>query len=124
MSLLKLPPEMQDSIADGRITVEQGKSLVSVDIPAVRQQIWNDLLKMKLGRDDTREYVRAAKTLTSRPHAAAQKDADWQDMEEKFKRAFSAKVEITPAKSGGGTLTIKYANQEHLESILERQQGK
>ncbi|MBV9851972.1 MAG: ParB/RepB/Spo0J family partition protein [Armatimonadetes bacterium] len=122
MRLMNLSAEMQDSICDGRISVEHGKELLGIPNLKKRQEVWEDMITTKMDRDAAREHARMARDLSKA--GSARKDANWRDLEEKFKQAFHAQVAISPAKRGGGTLTIKYANQEQLEGLLDRLEGR
>ena len=119
MRLLLLPVDMQDSICDGRIGVEHGKELLGIPDPRKRRDVWEDILTMKMNRDDAREHARLARFL-SKPGAAAHKDSDWVKLEERLRVAIGSKVEFKPAKSGGGAIIIKFADNDELEGVLEK----
>jgi ParB family chromosome partitioning protein len=118
IGLLKLPAEIQASIAEGRLSIEHGKILLSVDDPSDRHMLWRDFLDLKMSRSDAREHAKAANTLLARPHPA--KDLHWRDLEDRLRRAVGSKVEFKPSPSGGGTVTIKCASQDELDGFLEK----
>jgi ParB family chromosome partitioning protein len=122
MGLLKLPAEIQDSIADGRLSMEHGKILLSVDNPVERLVVWRDFLDLGMSRNEAREHAKAAQTLTSRAPAKPAQDLHWKDLEDRFKRAFAMKVDLRPGRRGGGTLTVRFSQTEDLEHILEKLQ--
>jgi ParB family chromosome partitioning protein len=117
--LLKLPSEMQESIADGRLSMEHGKTLLGVEDPAIRQTLWRDFLDLNMNRSDAREHASAAQISTSRPRRNV-KDPNWLDLEDRLKRAFGMKVALSSSNGKSGTLMIKFSNSESLESLLEK----
>lgn len=124
MRLLHLPMEMQDSIAEGRLSVEHGKVLLSVENSAERLVLWQDFLAMGLSRNEARDYAKAANTLTSRPAPRPARDPDWHALEDRLKRAFEMKIALKPTAKGGGTLTVRFGKPEELEHLLEKLQAK
>ena len=53
MRLLRLSPEMQESIASGSLSLEHGKTLLGVEDAATRKILWRDFLDLNLNRAKT-----------------------------------------------------------------------
>jgi len=133
LSLLRLPPEMQESIAAGRISMEHGKALLSVVSTERRLSLWQEMLSQGLTVAESRR--RAADSAPPAPQrpgksAPASKDnATPEDnihnkaMEDRLRSALGLKVTIRSRPEGGGEVVIGYANWDDMETIIDRIAG-
>jgi ParB family chromosome partitioning protein len=127
MRLLNLPAEMQDSIADGRLTEAHGKVLLSIADPRKRRDVWQDALAMQWSVKQTEEQAALAELLTSgakariKPsRATPARDIHWDDLLARVRDAFHLKVAVKTRPNGGGTLLLDFSSPEEIEGVLDR----
>ncbi len=122
LSLLRLPNEVQDSIAAGHITQEHGKFLLSLNDPARILSLWRQVIADSLNVRQTRILVEreiaANPVSSSRPSRSKSKDVHWQALEDQFRTALGMRIELKPGRSGRGTLTIEFSTDEEIEDFL------
>lgn len=124
LRLLKLAPEIQDSISSGQISEEHGKALLSIVDEEQRLFVWRVVIQRQLSVAETRRLALEASSpaLLSTPSSRApvQKDVHWTALEDRLRTAFGMKIGLRPASNGGGTLTIQFSDPDEIEGILER----
>ena len=127
LRLLKLAPEIQESISAGQITEEHGKALLSISDEDQRLFVWRVVVQRQLSVVETRRLALEAGTTgpsSSLPRRGpVPKDIHWTALEDRLRSAFGMKVGVKPLTGGGGTLTIQFSDPEEIEGILERLQG-
>jgi len=127
LRLLKLAPEIQESISAGQISEEHGKALLSITDEDQRLFVWRVVVQRQLSVVETRRLALEAGTIGPSTAAARRgpvpKDVHWTALEDRLRSAFGMKVGVKPLTGGGGTLTIQFSDPEEIEGILERLQG-
>lgn len=127
LRLLKLAPEIQESISAGQISEEHGKALLSISDEDQRLFVWRVVVQRQLSVVETRRLALeagASGPSTSAPRRGPiPKDVHWNALEDRLRSAFGMKVGVKPLTGGGGTLTIQFSDAEEIEGILERLQG-
>jgi len=127
LRLLRLAPEIQDSISNGQISEEHGKALLSITDEDQRLFVWRVVVQRQLSVVETRRLALEASTTGPSTPASRRgpvaKDIHWTALEDRLRTAFGMKVGVKPTSSGGGTLTIQFSDPEEIEGILERLQG-
>lgn len=107
MRLLSLPTQIQDAIAQSKLSESQGRALLAMQDPNEQIKMFEELLHR---RTSVREMKEKAV-----PHTDPQQKFWEQKLEEKF----GAPVKIK--KLGvGGMIGIQYYSNEELQGILER----
>lgn len=122
LRLLDLPPEVQESIAQGQISPEHGKVLLSVAGREPQVGLWRKIVDEQLSVKATYALIER-EGLTSPPKrrsAAAAKDIHWQSLEDQFRTTLGLKIELKPGRSGHGTLLIEFSGSEEIEDFLSR----
>ncbi len=107
MRLLNLPSQIQDALAQGKLSESQGRALLAVHDPSEQIRMFEAMLNKK-------PVVRGAKELLSAAQDPQQKYWEGQ-LEEKI----GAPVKIK-RQGGGGMINIQYYSNEELQGILER----
>lgn len=118
--LLKLPEEIQDDIAAGRITAGHAKVLLTA--AETRQQKGLRDLIVSRGmsvRDAERWIERLREAPAHRKRAALQKPVELLRIEENLRGAYGTQVRIVPGRRKG-RIEVEYYSQEDLERILEK----
>ncbi len=133
LSLLRLPAEMQESIAAGQITMEHGKALLTVASPERRQSLWQEMVSGGLTVAESRRRAaessppppaRPGKSVPTAKSAATPEDnIHNKAMEDRLRSALGLKVTIRSQPQGGGEVIIGYANWDDMETIIDRIAG-
>ena len=119
MRLLNLPPDIQASLSEGKITEGHARALLQIQDPAEREQTWRTIL-------ETGGTVRAAESAArqsggARPAAAtpARKDPHVAEVEGRLRRALGTRVEIVRRSGGRGIVSIEFYDDDDLNRILD-----
>ncbi|MBF9057915.1 ParB/RepB/Spo0J family partition protein [Rhodobacterales bacterium HKCCSP123] len=118
MRLLGLPEEIQDMLRAGQLSAGHARALLTADDPLTlaRQAVAKGL--------SVRDVEKRAKARTSgaakkRPTTGGGKDADTIALEGDLSASLGMPVNIAhDAASGGGLVTIRYADLEKLDDII------
>ena len=134
LGLLRLPMEMQESIAAGQISMEHGKALLSVLSSERRLSLWQEMVSQGLTVAESRRRA-AESAAPARPRpgkgvsavkisaASAEDDIHNKAMEDRLRSALGLKVTIRSQPEGGGEVIIRYANWDDMETIIDRITG-
>ena len=124
LRLLKLPEDMQTSLANDEITAGHARALLSVTNPADQRILFARILGQDLS---VRETERQAAELNgggkaavkAKPKKAAEKkDPDISSLEERFIEALGTKVQLKGSLDKG-YLQIDYFSRDDLDRIFE-----
>lgn len=122
--LLKLPQEIQEMIANGKITAGHGRALLLAGDRTVQIRTARAIIEKRLSVRETEKIVKRA---ASEPlqQSAKKKDAETADpntryAETKLMRSLGTNVRIRPGgKEGAGKIEIEYYNNEDLDRIYQ-----
>lgn len=129
LSLLRLPPEMQESIARGEISMDHGKVLLSISSPERRSALFSEMVREGLTVAASRR--RALEEPAISPIAAKAVSKSVEDMEpdgdvhlkaieDRLRSALGLKVKINNGRAGQGVVTVNFSNMDELETIIDR----
>jgi ParB family chromosome partitioning protein len=121
LRLLKLPPQIQFAIRDGRLTMGHARAILGVDDVGMQLKIFNDILAGDLSVRKVEELVRA-----SSPKKTSKKDENrpaWytevKNIEERLARRYETKVEIKHKDNGSGQMVINYFSNDDFNRLIE-----
>ncbi len=124
--LTNLPPEIQQAVADGRISGAHARTLLSLPTPEAQINAMNVVIKRRLNVRETEALVK--KLLLDKPPAPKtrrQLSPEMADLQTQFRERLGTKVNIELSDSGeGGKLVIHYYSDEDLQAIYEMVVGK
>ena len=129
LSLLRLPPEMQESIARGDITMDHGKALLSVASPERRAALFGEMISQGLSVAASRRWAaeegaaptRAPKTASEPPEDVdSSGDIHLKAIEDRLRSALGLKVTIRNGRTGRGVVTVDFSDMNELETIIDR----
>lgn len=109
--ILKLPQEILQMLEDKKISAGHARTLLSID--NVQEQI---AAAKKIATENI--SVREAEQKAKNRKNINNKPAEIADIEDRLQKYFGTKAEVMPKKKGG-SINIRYYNQEDLERILE-----
>ncbi len=123
MGLLRLPEEIQASIASGQVSGEHGRLLLTIKDDAQRSSLWRRVVDQGLSAKELRGLIAQEPTQSSTRVQATEpftKDIHWQGLEDKLRAALGMKVSIRLGREGRGTLTIEFSDADEIEYLLEK----
>ncbi len=124
LRLLKLAPDLQAHVRDGRLSVGHAKVILGLTTWEEQQLAAERVLKKSLNVRQTEELVSylqnkpAPRDGTQSASAPLSKDAHVADLERKLQERLATKVTLRYRK-GKGALEIKFFSDDELERILK-----
>src|ERR1700712_2480445 len=121
LRLLKLPPAIQASIRDGRISMGHAKALITIADPVnqlfVHQQILQGGLSVRKVEEMARELQRASqKKEVTKPAGLS---FQVQKIQDDLASRFGARVKVKIGEQGKGAIEIPFLSENDLGRILE-----
>jgi ParB family transcriptional regulator, chromosome partitioning protein len=121
--LLKLPPEVQVAIRDGRITMGHARALLAVDDISKQLMLYRDILKNNLSVRDVEELARESSGKTSTKGGTVSKESELSFELTKIQNVlsshFGTKIHLKRNAKGDGRITIPFESDSDLNRILE-----
>jgi len=109
--LLKLPPQIQEALAQGKINESQARTLLAIDDLNEQDKVFRALLSEKLTVRDLKERVVKSKTFSS-----SSSEVYWQ---KKLEEKLGTPVKVI--KNGPkGKLIIQFYSEKEWQNILEK----
>ena len=125
LRLLKLPPDIQAAVRNGRISMGHARALINVDVVDKQLYIFNQIKEKELSVRQTEELVRKLytqqKPMADQP-ARTNLPPSLKKIEDNLASHFSTKVKMTHSKKGTGSITFDYFSIEELSSLLDKMQ--
>ncbi|HEY8658329.1 MAG TPA: ParB/RepB/Spo0J family partition protein [Hanamia sp.] len=123
--LLKLPPDIQAAVRNGKISMGHARALINVDVIDKQLYIFNEIKDKELSVRQTEDLVRRLYT----PGKTAVNNSikttlppSLKKIEDNLASHFSTKVKMTHSKKGTGSITFDYYSIEELSSLLDKMQ--
>lgn len=126
--LLKLPPEIQDSLRKEEITIGHGRALAALPNSTIQIKVWKQIVGGYYSVRKTEEAVKhALEAEKSRSGKAPAKfeieqvtepDPHVADVENRLRLKLGTKVKLRHREKGG-TMEIDYYSNDDLERLLE-----
>jgi len=117
LRLLKLPGDVQQALAEGRISEGHARALLALPTLQAQSAACKTVLHLELNVRQTEELVRRLSgqkpPVVPRPAPPAEIVA----LEERLRHSLGTKVSLTHGQKGG-TITIYYYSDEELEAII------
>ncbi len=116
--LLKLEPEIQEAIHEGKISEGHGRALLSIDSFALRKKVFKDIVIKRLSVRNVEEIAKKHKK-NSMFRSRRKKDPQIVLLEDKLREIFGTDVSIS-IRGGKGAVRILFTSIEDLNHILDR----
>lgn len=122
MRLLKLAEEVQQMLAEDRITGGHARTLLAIEDPKIQLQMAEKIEKDKMS---VRDVERMVKLIARKPRVKTEGQHDealkliFQELEERMKTAMGTKVVISRKDRNKGRIEIEYYSESELERIVE-----
>ncbi|MBI2948278.1 MAG: ParB/RepB/Spo0J family partition protein [Verrucomicrobia bacterium] len=126
MRLLKLPPEMQNYVRDGRLSVGHAKVVLGLNRAEEQLLAADRIIRQGLNVRQTEDLVARLQNRgavspggkTSGKTAAPLQDAHVMDLETRLQQRFGTKV-VLRYRQGKGAVEIRFFTDDDLERVLE-----
>lgn len=120
MRLLKLPPEVQIGLRDGKISMGHARALITIENRDDQLRIFRDAVAQELSVRRIEELVRQlSEAQPAKPKVKTEKNIHVARLERTLEERFGSRVNITQAATGKGELKISFDSTEDLNRILE-----
>lgn len=125
LRLLKLPPDIQAGLRDGKITMGHAKALMAIDDMPTLLSVYKDVISKGMSVRQVEELVR---TLEVKPKkqtsVGANKTSDLpftvKKMQDQLMSSLATKVQIVRTRDGKGEIVIKFYGDDDLERLVEK----
>ena len=114
--LLKLPPEIKQSLADGVITMGHARAFLSLDGSDKQRLALKKVLSGSLSVRQTESMVRRLRS--KGPSSPKRNNQEWNPIVEDLQRALGTKVRIV-GKNKRGRIEIEFYSPEELDRIID-----
>lgn len=120
LRLLKLPPVIQASIRDGKISMGHARALISVEEQDKQLFIHQEILDKGLSVRKVEDLVRSINHVQVKPKAApVAASFEYQKLQRDLATKFSTKVKLKVNENGKGAIEIPFVSNDDLSRILE-----
>lgn len=124
LRLLRLPSDLQDSIAEGVLSAGHGRALLMSDDPNIQRNVARAAIESGWSVRETEKAIKRARRggPSAGDNKASRKeiDANLKAAQTRLMRALSTNVKIQPGKKGsGGKIEIEYYSVDDLDRIYQ-----
>lgn len=120
LRLLKLPPVIQASIRDGKISMGHARALISVEETDKQLFIHQEILDKGLSVRKVEELVRGIHHVqVKKPAQAEGVSFEYQKLQKDLATKFATKVKLKVKDNGKGAIEIPFVSNDDLNRILE-----
>ncbi len=121
LRLLNLPQEIQEHLADGKLTMGQARALLSVERKNLQISISRLIIQKNLSVREVEKMIHKLKHKPSEPKKASP-DPNLMALQEEFLKILGTKVSIS-GNSDKGVIKVYYYSMEDLNRIYENIKG-
>ncbi|MBK7231434.1 MAG: ParB/RepB/Spo0J family partition protein [Saprospiraceae bacterium] len=120
--LLKLPPEIQSSVKDRRISMGHARVIAGIEDLLIQTQLYRDILSKELSvreAEKLAQHIQSRKKISVKPITSSQ-DNMIKPIEDRLSAKIGTKVQIVRNQQGLGQIIIKFNSDQALNDILDR----
>lgn len=124
--LLKLPQEIQDSLAKGELSMGHARPLININNPSLQIQLFRKIISENLSVRKVEQLVKDAlldvKQGGHKPikvSSVTPLNAGMQTFEDSLRRILGTKVICNQKKDGKGEIIIEYYSNDEFERVFE-----
>lgn len=123
LRLLRLPPEIQASIRDGRLSMGHARAILGVENIDRQLALYHEIIEKQLSVRDVENLARErGNKSTIRKKEIQQKNQlsfEFTKIQNILSSHFGAKIQLQRAQNGSGKIQIPFENDSDLNRILE-----
>ncbi|MGQ9864132.1 MAG: ParB/RepB/Spo0J family partition protein [Bacteroidia bacterium] len=119
--LLRLPPEIQKALKEGKIDMGHARPLIPIDDPHVQLLLFRQIIEKGLSARQVEELVRKYTEKPSAPTLPPPSATELalKEIQKRLTLNLGAPVSIQMRKGGKGEIRIRFTSQEELDRLLE-----
>ena len=120
--LLDLPPAVQASIGQGRISEGHGRALLMAPDTKALLEIWRTVEEKSLSVRDTESLIQARLRRVSREtsgKSGRRRDPQLVDLETQLRERYTTTVAIHGRRGARGTIELRYFSAQDLERLID-----
>ena len=120
LRLLKLPAEVRDEVADGRLTMGHSRALLALGDEAAIRRAAREIVARTLSVRETEEFVKrlAGRAVSAAPRAERETDVHTRAAEERLRFALGTRTRIV-RRGKGGRIEIDFGSEDELQRLFE-----
>ncbi|GAB4197950.1 MAG: ParB/RepB/Spo0J family partition protein [Thermoflexibacter sp.] len=121
LRLLKLPPDIQAGLRDGKVSMGHARALINIDSVDVQLSIYKRIIEEDLSVRKVEDLVRELADREEKKPNSQKKPADYAllQLQSKLSSRFGTKVQIKKGTDNKGEIKIPFVSEEDLNRILE-----
>lgn len=123
LRLLKLPPDIQASVRDGKISMGHARAILGVDDIDKQLYIFREILNKNLSVRDVellaRETGNKSTIKKKKEEMKDQLSFEFSKIQNILTSHFGSKIQLQRANNGSGKIVIPFQNDEDLNRVLE-----
>lgn len=123
LRLLKLPPTIQASIRDNKISMGHARALINVSDPVTQLFIYQEILDKDLSVRKVEDMVRSIKQTGIKPGPKEKKSDvisfQYQKIQDDLSSKFATRIKMKVQDGGKGSIEIPFLSNDDLTRILE-----
>lgn len=121
LRLLKLPPDIQAAVRDGKISMGHARALVNVEDPAIQLDILKKTLEGELSVRKVEALVKQASFPDEKEEDSSNKEPNKEiiKVQDQLSSHFGAKIRIASNENDKGEIKIPFDSVSELNRILE-----
>ena len=121
--LLKLPPEVQVAVRDKKISMGHARTILSIDNPEQQYAVLQKVITEKLSVRETEALIQTLQQPVAIIKAKEKKQQSalpekYETMRQYLYNSLNMNVDMKRSRSGKGTITLHFTNDEQLERIV------
>jgi ParB family chromosome partitioning protein len=120
LRLLKLPPDVRDSVRDGNLEMGHARALLALEQPDAIRKAAKRVLEDHLSVRATEALVRELLGEKRQPKAPPADTPAIRDLTSKLQRRLGARCRVLPKTQVAGRLEIEYTSLDELDGILAK----
>lgn len=119
LRLLKLPPDIQIALRDGKLSMGHARALISIDDVSLRLSIFQQIIANDLSVRKVEELVRNAANKEPDSKEVKSENPEISKLQTKLSSHFGSKIAIKANEQNKGEIKIPFTSTEDLNRILE-----
>lgn len=126
MRLLKLPPQIQIAIRDGKLSMGHARALLALETEEKQLAVYEDVINQQLSVRDVESltknlstFKKSEKSKETGGEASNSFIAEAQKLEHDLTHHFNTKVKMQISGEGKGKIMIPFKSEEELQRILD-----
>ncbi|MEQ9423283.1 MAG: ParB/RepB/Spo0J family partition protein [Cyclobacteriaceae bacterium] len=121
LRLLKLPPDIQAGVRDGKISMGHARALVNIESVDLQLEIFQEIINKELSVRQTESLVRniGDKTESTKQPTSSGLNYEYQKLQDSLSSHFGTKIALKANNQNKGEIKIPFNSSDDLNRILE-----